>query len=432
MNYLPRTWRQSRLIINERTAAEIAAGVTPVDYGYEPGDVRRYGAVGDGATDDTVAIQNALEANAGSRIYLRSLVLKTINEITIDSSIAPVRVIGEGGKIRKFHTGNGISVTNGADEVGFKDVLIEGAVESNVTYAQGAGVAFSGTTRNCYMSKGGTNDIDIGLQFGSQAGGRFKGTDLLLEPYTKTSGSEGRLIYLTAADTSATQRAFVDCFGQGVIETNGMNDASFLGCKFRRIVTHDDDSVLFFLACTIANSGQTVTLKSGATAIIGCRFAGDVVIDTMFSGSFIGNIQTAGTFTNNISASGNALVHHHPLSTNYDLLNQHKMMIGSTTGSLIKTTRRVSPGNADSTFSPVDGRSHISYGSPITADRTVVLTTTDAELNIGGRVTRKASATGAFVVNVGTGLLIALAVNQWCDFEYNGSAYEITGFGSLS
>src|SRR3989304_4233140 len=27
-----------------RTAAEIAAGVTPVNYYYEPGDVRRYGA----------------------------------------------------------------------------------------------------------------------------------------------------------------------------------------------------------------------------------------------------------------------------------------------------------------------------------------------------------------------------------------------------
>lgn len=39
-----------------RTAAEIAAGVTPTNYGYEPGDVRRYGAVLDGATDDTAAL----------------------------------------------------------------------------------------------------------------------------------------------------------------------------------------------------------------------------------------------------------------------------------------------------------------------------------------------------------------------------------------
>ena len=53
-----------------RTAAEIAAGVTPVNYEYVPGDVRRYGAVGDSSTDDSSAIQNALNANAGTAIFL--------------------------------------------------------------------------------------------------------------------------------------------------------------------------------------------------------------------------------------------------------------------------------------------------------------------------------------------------------------------------
>ena len=45
-----------------RTAAEISAGVTPTNYGYQPGDVRRYGATGNGTTDDTIAIQNAIAA----------------------------------------------------------------------------------------------------------------------------------------------------------------------------------------------------------------------------------------------------------------------------------------------------------------------------------------------------------------------------------
>ena len=44
----------------KQTAAEIAASVTPVDYSYAPGDVRRYGAVGNGVTSDQTALANAL------------------------------------------------------------------------------------------------------------------------------------------------------------------------------------------------------------------------------------------------------------------------------------------------------------------------------------------------------------------------------------
>ncbi len=40
-----------------QTAAESAAGVTPTLYQYPPGDVRRYGAAGDGVTNDAAALQ---------------------------------------------------------------------------------------------------------------------------------------------------------------------------------------------------------------------------------------------------------------------------------------------------------------------------------------------------------------------------------------
>jgi hypothetical protein len=43
-----------------RSTAEIAAGVTPVNLAHPPGNVLRYGAVGDGSTDDTVAVKIAL------------------------------------------------------------------------------------------------------------------------------------------------------------------------------------------------------------------------------------------------------------------------------------------------------------------------------------------------------------------------------------
>lgn len=51
-------------LLYPRTAAEIAAGITPTDYTYPEGDVRRYGATGDGSTNDSTAIQAAFTCSA--------------------------------------------------------------------------------------------------------------------------------------------------------------------------------------------------------------------------------------------------------------------------------------------------------------------------------------------------------------------------------
>lgn len=40
----------------DQTADELAAGVTPTNYAYQPGDLRRYGGVDDGATDNAAAV----------------------------------------------------------------------------------------------------------------------------------------------------------------------------------------------------------------------------------------------------------------------------------------------------------------------------------------------------------------------------------------
>lgn len=52
-----------------RTSAEISASVVPSNFQYAPGDVRRYGAVGDGVTNDTVAVNRALSSGAGEVLF---------------------------------------------------------------------------------------------------------------------------------------------------------------------------------------------------------------------------------------------------------------------------------------------------------------------------------------------------------------------------
>lgn len=74
------------------TAAEIAVDITPTYYQYEPGDVRRYGAVGDGATDDTTAVQAAVAVGVEGGIKVRipgsSAYYKITSSITVDGAVS--------------------------------------------------------------------------------------------------------------------------------------------------------------------------------------------------------------------------------------------------------------------------------------------------------------------------------------------------------
>lgn len=59
------------LALYPRTAAEIAAGVTPTNYAFYPRDgvnIKRFGVTGNGSTDDTTAFQNAF--NSGEPLYV--------------------------------------------------------------------------------------------------------------------------------------------------------------------------------------------------------------------------------------------------------------------------------------------------------------------------------------------------------------------------
>ena len=76
------------LVGTARTDAEIAAGVTPVDLKYEPGNVKRFGAVGDGS-DDTTAIQDASDAaTAGQTLFFPpGYTFGTTNTVTVANGI---------------------------------------------------------------------------------------------------------------------------------------------------------------------------------------------------------------------------------------------------------------------------------------------------------------------------------------------------------
>ena len=115
----------------DRTAAEIAAGITPTDYRYEPGNVLRYGAIGDDVNDDTTALANA--ALASRYLYFPVGTYRTTAEIAYDSD-SPVYIVFAPGAIlktvgatnRAIHI-SGSPASSTSVELELRHVTIEGA-----------------------------------------------------------------------------------------------------------------------------------------------------------------------------------------------------------------------------------------------------------------------------------------------------------------
>lgn len=84
-------------LLYPRTAAEISAGVTPSNYSYPPGSILRYGAVGDGTTNDSAAIQRAVdvaEISGGTVYFPPGYKWGMGTQVTISSQY-PVNLVGE-------------------------------------------------------------------------------------------------------------------------------------------------------------------------------------------------------------------------------------------------------------------------------------------------------------------------------------------------
>lgn len=141
-----------------QTEAEVAASVTPSDYSYPAGNVLRYGANGDGATDNTTSIQNAINVaavtgvSAGAFVYAPAGIYK--GNWTIKTGVF---IVGDGASTKfiptindaVFKTPSGVATVR----IGWEDCFIYGDAAMNVQdgiflSAVSGGFAVDGITLN--------------------------------------------------------------------------------------------------------------------------------------------------------------------------------------------------------------------------------------------------------------------------------------------
>lgn len=115
----------------DRTPAETTASVTPTDYHYLPGDIRRYGALPDGSTDCSAALSAAIAqaqtvSVAGAapvRVPGASQGWKLVTGVTAVGS--PFAIYGDTGYYSYFHTPNDIAMLTIQDVQQHQGVILE-------------------------------------------------------------------------------------------------------------------------------------------------------------------------------------------------------------------------------------------------------------------------------------------------------------------
>lgn len=161
-----------------QTAAELAAGVTPTNYGYPPGNVFRYGAKGDGVTDDTAAIQAAITALAstGGTCWFPPGTYKITSQVTVSrlGCFADLHIIGYGAVITTTNAISALKVYTGQTPY---QTVIEGlAVNHRGNATATAGFELVNTThvtlRNCVVEAHG-----VGASYGAVFAHNFTPSD---------------------------------------------------------------------------------------------------------------------------------------------------------------------------------------------------------------------------------------------------------------
>jgi len=91
----------------------------------------------------------------------------------------------------------------------------------------------------------------------------------------------------------------------------------------------------------------------------------------------------------------------------------------------------ISSDNGDMDVTLIHDRNALTqrFNTALTANRTITLNTSLAHRGARFRIVREAGATGGSTLDVGG--LKSLAVGEWVDIEYSGSAWILTGYGSL-
>lgn len=248
--------------------------------------VKDFGAVGDGVTDDTAAIQAALTAH--NDVYMPAGLFNAGATLTLRSG---QRLFGAGKyntKIKKTFNGDLITAAAG--------ISIEGIwFEGDGATRTGRGFVFDSSTpraeiKSCRI----VNFADYCIEFAApDAGSLFTMSSTEIYRTTLTDPA-----IKCPVDTASAPRTFTDCYttGGNFIDCGGADNVLINGCHINTLVFNTGKKVML-TGTRIATVGATLTFSGLDNTLVGCTIAGPVeVAGTAISMNMTGCI-VAGSVT---------------------------------------------------------------------------------------------------------------------------------------
>lgn len=384
-------------------------------------------AKGDGITDDRAAVVAAIGSSVDRHVFFPKGTYLISSAISLTSANGGLKLVGQGSAVSHIKKGFSGDLITFAD-TSYVEVRGIHFLGQHGTYT-GKGLVFSGqnsdypTITDCVFEA----FTGPALEFGADAG--YSAQVSRIRSILGTGQTDVEVIHLGGNDTGPAFRLFSQVeLSRGYFKLVGAANTHIVNSVFHRVENDANSVQLYVLGCEWANEDMTtMTIYGTTTHIIGCRFAGDVVLDSTFSGSFLGNSQTSGTFTDN-SPAGNLIFYKTNGGTWY--LGKNTLRAASSGSDRVVSARLGNiPTDGDVALTVNGNFPTTRLTGTLTAARTCTLSTTAAVNGDRFRIVRTGG--GAFNWNVGPGLKTLTAASQWADFEYDGAAWVLTGYGAL-
>lgn len=284
-----------------------------------PLNVLRYGATGDGSTDDTTALQaavNAVPATAGGSVYVPTGVYMAHGLLFHAQQMK--LIMAPGAVIKK--NANGTLITLDGAGWSFDQHWDDPHLDGNGAVYTGRIVDCQGGGR--WHVNGGIieNSAAENINFAADAGSVSKFTGVTFGVYLGQHGQTNAAVPCINLphDTGAPNRAWVNCGFSGclIAADAGSQDTKFEGCDGRNFNITGAPAKFMLIGSRIASVGEEVALAGTQNVVVANAFAGTLRITggaTTANGVYSLNV-TAADMIFDAGTTGNSYVGNRPVS----------------------------------------------------------------------------------------------------------------------